>query len=53
MILCVSGYTNEGMNGLKIARKVVRDAHAYLVFLTNDPSFVFEGYEVNAVRAIG
>ena len=27
-----------------------KDAHAYLVFLTNDPSFVFEGYEVNAVR---
>lgn len=41
----------KGMNGLKIARKVrEKDAHAYLVFLTNDPSFVFEGYEVNAVR---
>ena len=34
----------KGMNGLKIARKVrEKDAHAYLVFLTNDPSFVFEG----------
>lgn len=41
----------KGINGLTTARKLrEKDAHAYLVFLTNDPSFVFEGYEVDAVR---
>lgn len=41
----------QGLNGLETARRLrKKDTHAYLVFLTNDPSFVFEGYEVDAVR---
>ena len=39
----------QGLNGLETARRLrKKDTHAYLVFLTNDPSFVFEGYEVDA-----
>ena len=39
------------LNGLDTARELRRkDPHIAIVFLTNDPSFVFEGYEVDAVR---
>lgn len=40
-----------GINGLQTAQKLREvDRHVPLVFLTNDPSFVFDGYEVDAVR---
>lgn len=40
-----------GTNGLEAAKRLrALDRHAYLVFLTNDASYVFDGYEVDAIR---
>ena len=39
------------MNGLETAKALRQsDPHVAIVFLTNDPGFVFEGYEVDAIR---
>lgn len=39
------------MNGMELARKVrERDPEAVLVFVTSDPGFALEGYEVDAYR---
>lgn len=41
----------KNMNGLDTARTLRRnDKNVCIVFLSNDPSFVFEGYEVDAIR---
>lgn len=41
----------QNMNGLETAKQLrKKDAHVAIVFLTNDASFVFEGYEVEAIR---
>lgn len=41
----------KNMNGLDTAKALRRnDKNICIVFLSNDPSFVFEGYEVDAIR---
>mgnify|MGYP002798064496 FL=1 len=38
------------MNGMELAREIrKRDRNVAVAFLTNDPGFVFDGYEVEAV----
>lgn len=38
-------------NGIDTARRLrEKDPHVSIVFLTNDPSYVFDGYEVHAIR---
>lgn len=39
------------MNGMELAKKIrTKDKRAVIVFVTSDPSYVFEGYEVEAYR---
>lgn len=39
------------INGMELARRIrEKDLKVVLVFVTSDPSYVFEGYEVNAYR---
>lgn len=41
----------QHMNGLQTAKELRNiDKKVAIVFLTNDPSYVFEGYEVDAIR---
>ena len=41
----------QGMDGMALARKIrTKDAGIPIVFLTNKQEFVFEGYEVQALR---
>ena len=41
----------KGTNGMELAKKVrEKDKDVTLVFVTSDPSFVFDGYEVGAYR---
>ena len=40
----------EQMNGMELAREIrKKDRNVTVAFLTNDPGFVFDGYEVEAV----
>lgn len=40
----------ERMNGMELAREIrKKDRNVAVAFLTNDPGFVFDGYEVEAV----
>ncbi len=42
---------NQGLSGMDLARKVrAVDSHVTIIFLTNDPEYVFAGYEVAAAR---
>ena len=42
---------NQGLSGMELARKVrAMDSHVTIIFLTNDPQYVFAGYEVAAAR---
>lgn len=39
------------MSGMELARKIrEKDKNTVIVFVTSDPGYVFEGYEVNAYR---
>ncbi len=39
------------MNGMELAKRIrANDKNTILVFVTSDPSFVFDGYEVDAYR---
>lgn len=39
------------MNGMELAKQIrAKDKNVIIVFVTSDPSFVFEGYEVGAYR---
>ena len=41
----------KGINGIECARKIrEKDSHVILVFLSAISDYVFEGYEVNAIR---
>ena len=41
----------EGLSGMDLARKVrAADSRVAIIFLTNDPEYVFAGYEVAAAR---
>ena len=41
----------EGMNGMSLAHEIRKsDPHVPILFLTTEKSYVFEGYEVNAMR---
>ncbi len=41
----------KNMNGMELAKQIrADDKDVILVFVTSDPSFVFEGYEVDAYR---
>ena len=40
----------ERMNDMELAREIrKKDRNVAVAFLTNDPGFVFDGYEVEAV----
>lgn len=42
---------SDGLSGMDLARKVrAVDSHVTIIFLTNDPKYVFAGYEVAAAR---
>ena len=42
---------NQSLSGMDLARKVrAMDSHVTIIFLTNDPQYVFAGYEVAAAR---
>lgn len=42
---------SEGLSGMDLAKKVREvDSHVTIIFLTNDPQYVFAGYEVAAAR---
>ena len=41
----------KSMSGMELARKIrEKDKNTVIVFVTSDPGYVFEGYEVNAYR---
>ncbi len=41
----------KSMSGMELARRIrERDNNTVIVFVTSDPGYVFEGYEVNAYR---
>ena len=41
----------KNMNGMELAKRIrENDKKAVIVFITSDPSYVFEGYEVGAFR---
>lgn len=42
---------SEGLSGMELAKKVrTVDSNVTIIFLTNDPQYVFAGYEVAAAR---